>query len=77
MKKIIGLICLMFVLVSCAEEKIVKQDKLIDSKVELDVEEKVIESLKFNKKILQLSTKSPYKDLYDIKWWSLTDNAYK
>gem|GEM_PF-7122947 len=67
MKKIIGLICLMFVLVSCAEEKIVKQDKLIDSKVELDVEEKVIESLKFNKKILQLSTKSPYKDLYDIK----------
>jgi hypothetical protein len=38
MKKIVGLICLVFVLVSCGEGKVVENDNLVDSNVDVKVD---------------------------------------
>lgn len=49
MKKVIGLICLMFVLVSCGEEKVVENENLVDNNI--DVKNKEQEKVENENKI--------------------------
>jgi hypothetical protein len=46
MKKVIGLICLMLVLVSCGKNEVVKNEELVESNIEVKVEGKAVENNK-------------------------------
>ena len=76
MKKIIGLIYLVFVLVSCGEEKIVEVDDLIDDNIEVKIEENNKEEKNIIEEIKVLwETDYFYTDhitLY-LVGWKLTD----
>lgn len=71
MKKIVGLIYLMFVLVSCVENKTVEDEKLVDTNVDIKVEEKSTETKE--EEIIEQKNNVKNKNFIDKTKYSKTD----